>query len=348
MRSASKGGWYRPVGEVAVFPGRTSVELQSLLCPTLYHVTLILVAMNSDYAVQLSDRRLSVNGRSVDEETNKAVLIHARDGRLVAGYTGLGSYGSFRAHEFIAEVALEAATPDFSVAGVCQRFAAVATTKLNGHPDGSSVPTSQRHLTISLVGFGPDSRYGPATPGGLLVTNGFGDHPGPAKDHFIDTRVKRIRSGMDLTDITFIDAIGAAGGVTEGAVAPLRVMLSDHSPPEAIVGKGVELLRSWARQRSAGGTVGDQISSIVVPADITEGWTFDYHTAIAKDTVHYPITVDVTGRNPPAAFRLDVRQHEGAMAVPKVGRNHPCPCGSGLKYKRCHGPRAGGSRGKLI
>jgi uncharacterized protein YecA (UPF0149 family) len=21
----------------------------------------------------------------------------------------------------------------------------------------------------------------------------------------------------------------------------------------------------------------------------------------------------------------------------KVGRNHPCPCKSGIKYKRCHG-----------
>ena len=24
-------------------------------------------------------------------------------------------------------------------------------------------------------------------------------------------------------------------------------------------------------------------------------------------------------------------------AVPKVGRNDPCPCGSGRKYKACHG-----------
>src|SRR5690606_8341243 len=23
--------------------------------------------------------------------------------------------------------------------------------------------------------------------------------------------------------------------------------------------------------------------------------------------------------------------------APKVGRNEPCPCGSGLKYKQCHG-----------
>ncbi|MBU0616287.1 MAG: SEC-C domain-containing protein, partial [Planctomycetes bacterium] len=27
-------------------------------------------------------------------------------------------------------------------------------------------------------------------------------------------------------------------------------------------------------------------------------------------------------------------------ATPKVGRNSPCPCGSGKKYKHCHGKRA--------
>ena len=26
-----------------------------------------------------------------------------------------------------------------------------------------------------------------------------------------------------------------------------------------------------------------------------------------------------------------------AGAVPRVGRNDPCPCGSGKKYKHCHG-----------
>lgn len=26
-----------------------------------------------------------------------------------------------------------------------------------------------------------------------------------------------------------------------------------------------------------------------------------------------------------------------APSVPKVGANAPCPCGSGQKYKRCHG-----------
>jgi preprotein translocase subunit SecA len=26
--------------------------------------------------------------------------------------------------------------------------------------------------------------------------------------------------------------------------------------------------------------------------------------------------------------------------MPKVGRNDPCPCGSGKKYKQCHGKLA--------
>jgi len=31
------------------------------------------------------------------------------------------------------------------------------------------------------------------------------------------------------------------------------------------------------------------------------------------------------------------READPATVVPKVGRNDPCPCGSGKKYKACHG-----------
>jgi preprotein translocase subunit SecA len=31
------------------------------------------------------------------------------------------------------------------------------------------------------------------------------------------------------------------------------------------------------------------------------------------------------------------RPAAAAQEVPRVGRNDPCPCGSGLKYKNCHG-----------
>jgi preprotein translocase subunit SecA len=28
---------------------------------------------------------------------------------------------------------------------------------------------------------------------------------------------------------------------------------------------------------------------------------------------------------------------KGTILKRKVGRNQPCPCGSGMKYKKCHG-----------
>jgi uncharacterized protein len=42
----------------------------------------------------------------------------------------------------------------------------------------------------------------------------------------------------------------------------------------------------------------------------------------------------------PAARVMDILQAEEARQAPvmgKVGRNDPCPCGSGLKHKKCHG-----------
>jgi preprotein translocase subunit SecA len=37
------------------------------------------------------------------------------------------------------------------------------------------------------------------------------------------------------------------------------------------------------------------------------------------------------------ATRSAAKQETVVRATPKVGRNEPCPCGSGKKYKKCHG-----------
>jgi hypothetical protein len=40
----------------------------------------------------------------------------------------------------------------------------------------------------------------------------------------------------------------------------------------------------------------------------------------------------------PSEYPQWAREHTPVRrATPKVGRNEPCPCGSGKKYKRCHG-----------
>ena len=46
-------------------------------------------------------------------------------------------------------------------------------------------------------------------------------------------------------------------------------------------------------------------------------------------------------QRPPSNVMLYVRQQDNALeqAFGQAGRNDPCPCGSGLKFKRCHGRR---------
>ncbi|MBI3331542.1 preprotein translocase subunit SecA [Candidatus Peregrinibacteria bacterium] len=51
-----------------------------------------------------------------------------------------------------------------------------------------------------------------------------------------------------------------------------------------------------------------------------------------------PVLIRADGQ--PQQRQSPPRRQVPAQAVPKVGRNDPCPCGSGKKYKKCHGKDA--------
>ncbi|HSB54621.1 MAG TPA: SEC-C metal-binding domain-containing protein, partial [Gemmatimonadales bacterium] len=40
---------------------------------------------------------------------------------------------------------------------------------------------------------------------------------------------------------------------------------------------------------------------------------------------------------PPVTTSMGPLRQDSGNGVPEVGRNDPCPCGSGKKYKKCHG-----------
>jgi len=52
---------------------------------------------------------------------------------------------------------------------------------------------------------------------------------------------------------------------------------------------------------------------------------------------------ELAHRRPPANVMNDIRQKDAALeaSFAAAGRNDRCPCGSGLKYKKCHGRRRG-------
>jgi preprotein translocase subunit SecA len=40
---------------------------------------------------------------------------------------------------------------------------------------------------------------------------------------------------------------------------------------------------------------------------------------------------------PGATSAIAAKTNQAGVAQKNIGRNDPCPCGSGLKYKKCHG-----------
>jgi preprotein translocase subunit SecA len=56
-----------------------------------------------------------------------------------------------------------------------------------------------------------------------------------------------------------------------------------------------------------------------------------YHAVINRPIERKEVAKNITVNTDQSVAKAPVR------AVKKVGRNDPCPCGSGKKYKECHG-----------
>ena len=65
-------------------------------------MTFILTLGNGDQVIQLSDRRLTVDGTLHDDESNKAGVLISDDARLAFGFTGLARIGSFATQQWLA------------------------------------------------------------------------------------------------------------------------------------------------------------------------------------------------------------------------------------------------------
>lgn len=64
-------------------------------------MTLILGLANQQQVILISDRRLSVNGKVVEDESNKAATLNLQDARLAVGFTGLARAGRFQTRRWL-------------------------------------------------------------------------------------------------------------------------------------------------------------------------------------------------------------------------------------------------------
>jgi hypothetical protein len=130
--------------------------------------------------------------------------------------------------------------------------------------------------------------------------------------------------------------------------AVVRRALAERRSADAIVGQGVGIVRAIAARPEARGTIGKEVSSTVLPVARPAGLSAGdfpmyggFHPMGASHQWHgvnqvisLP-AIQLAIRDP--SFGPEDTSSAPPVAVQKVGRNKPCPCGSGKKYKKCHG-----------
>jgi hypothetical protein len=305
-------------------------------------MTLIIGLANKHQVILISDRRLSSNGKVVEDESNKASTFVCRDARLAVAFTGLAKTGRFLTSRWILDALQESAKPDYMMKPTIARFCDLATrdfAKIN------NVRKQDKRLSIVLAGYCYDED--PPRCYYYLISNfeGFDDkHPAlaVASDKFTSYCVRETRPS-DIPPVLLF-AAGEYTGLNQNHNNTLLTLLRENRPPQALVDKGVEILRDVAKSNKSRNTIGKQCTSIVLPSDPKATPLGNYHSFKPTHKTYLPSHIVARGAEG-GSFIIDspefhVEDSSGnpeILNVPKVRRNWPCPCGSGKKYKKCHG-----------
>lgn len=113
----------------------------------------------------------------------------------------------------------------------------------------------------------------------------------------------------------------------------LRQKLNTNTPHEVLISFIQGILNRQASSEKSMGLVGTDYSCIRISA-IDFNATNSYLTHKPFNTMYLPDLVLSQG----IAIRdFTISTIDKQNIIPEVPKNKPCPCRSGLKYKRCHG-----------
>jgi hypothetical protein len=305
-------------------------------------MTLLLGFANSQQVALSGDRRFTNwDGSGFSDENVKVASFTCLDARLAFGFAGIAKVpGGFETAEWSLQTLLETAKPDYRVGPTLHRFTQAATQQWAKF----SMDRQFLRTTFLFIGY----YYGQNPPQACVwhISNCETEGSGPselASDTFVlNSFVENIPPRGPWTAVL---ATGDPRGLDyRGADNDLREMLSLNKPVAALVQKAVSLIRDAALNPRSGGRVGAQISTVIIPRDPVKPIQNTYDTAVNSNALFIPNHV-VALPDRGFAMRNSVLQVSSEsdpafpLLVPRIGRNSPCPCGSGKKYKRCHGNR---------
>ena len=116
-------------------------------------MTLIITAGNSEQFIQVSDRRVTINGAIQDDESNKAIVLNCANARLAVGFTGLARVGDFNTREWLVSTINECGPPDYTAQSILERVKEKATQAFQSIPVLRNLPKGQKRLSVMFSGY---------------------------------------------------------------------------------------------------------------------------------------------------------------------------------------------------
>jgi hypothetical protein len=144
----------------------------------------------------------------------------------------------------------------------------------------------------------------------------------------------------DAEKASAVLSAGMSHAVPDNAYQGLFSMLQADEPRRAIVDRVVGMIRNAAESPEARGLIGRNCMATIISADPSVDSEGEYHPKGTSARHYMPSTVTT---RPDVSFMttgafVEARSSGQTVPfIPKVGRNARCPCGSGVKYKKCHG-----------
>jgi hypothetical protein len=298
-------------------------------------MTLVLACVNAEQVVQVSDRMISAGGKPVSKEMSKATVLTCSDARVTVGYAGLATAPRFIARDQLAEMLLEVAPPTYQI----QDITLGLRDRLTYQFKQLRVDPVNRRFSVLISGF----RYVDSGPQFLAaVLSNYQDFSSEGEAAaYLPTALPEFQSMFRTSSpgegLARVFRVGQTDAVADEDFADLNRMLHEMAPPQAIASRAATAIRR-ARGVFFTGTIGEDVMAASVPVDPEKPVFGQYLPATAQATSY---GVDQVMAIPGAAYavnRMELHAENGSpVAVPIVGRNRPCPCGSPFRYKQCHG-----------
>ena len=294
-------------------------------------MTLIIGLMSPKQAILVSDRRFATReGKPFDDEKNKATVLMCEDGRVAVAFTGLAAAGKLKTSNAVLRLLAQAAQRDHLLGPTIHRF----TCTMGAEIKRVDIPARYKHLRFIFAGYRYDSAQSKAKAIMMQVTNVVDRSRMLQESASEEFLVWEARDAIATARFAF----GTTAGISKFDGARLREMLVQAKPAGALVDKVVDTIQNAADSPLSKNMVGKQCTSIVIPMEPNAGIVAGYHSAKVKNKLYMPSFVVSTANCSLTDEGAHIEQLDASappLVVPKVGRNEPCPCGSGKKYKKC-------------